>query len=75
MRIPSHFLMGTWNGTNANLRGLPDIRLETLYERFARGGYGIIITGGIMVTSVSDLAISANSNAIFFRSLVHTKQV
>lgn len=36
--------------------GVPTERLINLYEKFGNGGYGILLTGNIMVSPVSTLS-------------------
>lgn len=38
--------------------GIPTRELINLYEKFADGGFGIIITGAVMVNGVSTLFVS-----------------
>ena len=45
--------MATYDAANPELRGSPSQQLFTLYEKWAKGEYGVIVTGNIMVDTVN----------------------
>lgn len=41
--------LATWNFHEPSLRGIPTEELHSVYTRWAEGGYGIILSGNIMI--------------------------
>lgn len=50
--------MATYEQNDMVKSGIPTRELINLYEKFADGGFGIIITGAVMVNGVSTLFVS-----------------
>ncbi|KAK0725561.1 NADH oxidase [Lasiosphaeris hirsuta] len=41
--------MASWSPTDKSARGIPGNELVTLYQTWASGGYGIVVTGNILI--------------------------
>ncbi|GAB0103743.1 hypothetical protein JMUB6875_27170 [Nocardia sp. JMUB6875] len=47
--LPNRIMKSALSEGLANAENAPDARLERLYGRWSRGGYGLIVTGNVMV--------------------------
>ncbi len=47
--LPNRIMKAAMSEALADRENAPDERLETLYRRWGRGGYGLIVTGNVMV--------------------------
>ena len=47
--LPNRIMKAALSEGMANKRHAPDERLERLYSTWSKGGYGLIITGNVMV--------------------------
>jgi 2,4-dienoyl-CoA reductase-like NADH-dependent reductase (Old Yellow Enzyme family) len=52
--------LASFDGVDIEARGIPSSTLADLYARFARGGWGQILTGNIMI-SLTDLEAAGNA--------------
>jgi 2,4-dienoyl-CoA reductase-like NADH-dependent reductase (Old Yellow Enzyme family) len=55
--------MSSWDQHDLSKRGVPSDRLVSLYEAWGKGGYGIILTGNVMVHPEQ---LEAPGNAILY---------
>ncbi|EPB70080.1 hypothetical protein ANCCEY_10822 [Ancylostoma ceylanicum] len=47
--------LSTYDETDLSKRGMPTPELINMYDKWGRGGYGVILTGNVMVDPVRKL--------------------
>jgi len=52
--------LASWDPKNFEARGIPGQELVNVYQKWGEGQYGVILSGNVMIGTVSNLHLSQN---------------